>query len=293
MKTLAGPVEEVRPEAPGYPPALRTIPDPPARLYVRGRLREEDRLAVAVVGARRASPYGVAVARRLASDLARCGVTVVSGLARGIDAAAHEGALEAGGRTVAVLGCGPDVVYPPEHARLMAKIIASGAVLSEHPPGTPPLRHHFPRRNRLISGLSLGVVVVEGRADSGALITADCALEQGREVFAVPGPVTSPTSALPHRLVQQGAKLVRGVEDILEELRLPVRVPPPGATSQLAGAEEAVYARLTLDPQHLDAVALQCGLPVAEVSRALVALELRGLVRALPGLRYVRAAAEG
>ncbi|MDR7523690.1 MAG: DNA-processing protein DprA [Armatimonadota bacterium] len=290
MRRLPGPVDAVGPDDPGYPAALRTIPDPPARLYVRGHLPGDGAAAVAVVGARRATVYGVAVARHLAADLARCGVAVVSGLARGIDAAAHEGALDAGGRTVAVLGCGPDVVYPPEHASLMARVIDAGAVLSEYPPGTPPLRHHFPRRNRLISGLSLGVVIVGGREDSGALITADCALEQGREVSAVPGPVTSATSALPHRLVQQGAKLVRGVEDILEELRLRVRPPPAPPAVALAGAEAAVYAVLTLEPQSLDALVLRSRLPVAEVSRALVALELAGLARALPGQRYVRTA---
>jgi DNA processing protein len=289
MRTLPGPVDVVGLGDPAYPSALRTIPDPPPRLYMRGALGDADRVAVAVVGARRASPYGVAVAEMLAADLARCGVTVVSGLARGIDAAAHRAALRAGGRTVAVLGCGPDVVYPPEHAALMTQIIADGAVVSEYPPGTPPLRHHFPRRNRLISGLSLGVVVVEGRADSGALITVDCALEQGREVFAVPGPITAATSALPHRLVQQGAKLVSRVEDIVEELGLPLRPPPPRPAVGLEGTEAVVRAQLTLDPQHVDALALRCGLPVAEVSRALVTLELRGLARALPGQRYVRA----
>ena len=202
MRRLPGPADAVGPQDPDSSPALRATPDPPGRLYLSGLLTGDDAVAVAVVGARRATLYGVAVARRLAAELACCGVAVVSGLARGIDAAAHDGALDAGGRTVAVLGCGPDVVYPPEHAGLMARVVASGAVLSEYPPGTPPLRHHFPRRNRLISGLSLGVVVVEGREDSGALVTADCALEQGWEVFAVPGPVMSATSALLHRVVQ-------------------------------------------------------------------------------------------
>lgn len=281
-------------EDPSYPGLLRTIADPPRILYLRGTLRDEDRTAVAVVGARRASAYGIAVAEWLGQELARCAVTVVSGLARGIDAAAHRGALRGGGRTIAVLGCGVDIAYPPEHARLMAQIIEAGAVLAEYPPGTPPLKHHFPARNRIISGLSLGVVVVEGREDSGALITADCALEQGREVFAVPGGIFEQTSALPHRLLQQGAKLVTGVEDILEELRLPKR-PPPAAASAIAleGIEAAVYAQLTMDPQHVDALVLRCGAPVAEVSRALVGLELRGLVRALAGQRYVRDTVEG
>jgi len=276
-----------------YPAALRTIADPPQRLYVRGTLQEADHRAVAVVGARRASAYGLAVAEWLGQELARSGVTVISGLARGIDAAAHRGALQGGGRTIAVLGCGVDIVYPPEHARLTVQIIEAGAVVSEFPPGTPPLRHQFPRRNRLISGLSLGVVVVEGRADSGALITADCALEQGREVFAVPGGVFAETSALPHRLLQQGAKLLTTVEDILEELRLP-KPPTSAAASAIAleGTEAAVYAQLSLDPQHMDVLALRCRLPVAEVARVLLGLELRGLVRALPGQRYVRTTVE-
>ena len=277
---------------PGYPTALRAIADPPQALYVRGRLAEADRTAVAVVGARRASPYGVAVAEWLGRELTRNGVTVVSGLARGIDAAAHRGALQGGGRTIAVLGCGVDIIYPPEHGRLVAQITGAGAVLSESPPGTPPLKHQFPRRNRLISGLALGVVVVEGREDSGALITADCALDQGREVFAVPGPVFAQTSVLPHRLLQQGAKLVTMVEHILEELHLAVQHATTSSVA-LQGAEAAVYAQLTLDPQHIDVLALRCGLPVSEIGRVLIGLELRGLVRVLAGQRYVRATVEG
>jgi len=288
-----GRVEVLTLQDPGYPAALRAIADPPQALYVRGRLVEADRMAVAVVGARRASPYGVAVGEWLGRELARSGVTVVSGLARGIDAAAHRGALAAGGRTVAVLGCGVDVAYPPDHARLLAQVVEAGAALSEYPLGTPPLRYHFPRRNRLISGLCLGVVVVEGQQDSGALITADSALEQGREVFAVPGPIFAATSALPHRLLQQGAKLVTGVEDILDELHLPLRpVRRRASAPELAGTEAAVYAHLTLDPLHIDAVALRCGVPVPEVGRTLLVLEMRGLVQALPGQRYVRAALE-
>src|SRR5574341_54270 len=181
-----------------YPTALRTIDDPPQTLYVRGTLRTEDATAVAVIGARRPSPYGAAAAEWLGRELARCGVTVVSGLARGVDAAGHRGALAGGGRTIAVLGCGVDVIYPPEHHRLMAQIVEAGAVVSEFPPGTPPRKHLFPRRNRLISGLALGVVVVEGRDRSGAVITADCALDQGREVFAVPGRIFDETSRTPH-----------------------------------------------------------------------------------------------
>jgi DNA processing protein len=285
-------IREVAVGDPAYPAALRAIPDPPSPLYVRGALRAEDATAVAIVGSRRASAYGLAVAEWLGRELASCGVTVVSGLARGIDAAAHRGALAAGGRTIAVLGCGVDVVYPPEHRGLLAQIIEAGAVVSEFPPGTPPLRHQFPRRNRLISGLTLGVVVVEGREDSGALITADWALAQGREVFAVPGGIFAETSVLPHRLLQQGARLVTGVEDILEELRLPVPPSRAAAPALLDEREAAVFAQLTFDPLHIDVLTRRCGLPVAEVGRALVGLELRGLVRALPGQRYVRTTVE-
>jgi DNA processing protein len=273
----------VRWDDPTYPAALRVIADPPRTVYVRGTLRDEDKAAVAIVGSRRASAYGVAVAERLGRELASCGVTVVSGLARGVDAAGHRGALAGGGRTIAVLGCGVDVVYPPEHRRLMAQIIEAGAVVSEFPPGTPPLPHHFPQRNRLISGLGLGVVVVEGRERSGALLTADCALEQGREVFAVPGSIFDETSRTPHRLLQQGAKLVARVEDILDELGLAALRPLSTAVSpvRLEGVEAEVHAQLGLQPQHPDALALRCRLPVAEVSRALTVLEVRGLVRGI------------
>lgn len=280
---------------PGYPAPLRALAHPPQTLYVRGGWRAEDAHAVAVVGSRRASPYGVAVAEWLGRELARCGVTVVSGLARGIDGAAHRGALEGGGRTIAVLGCGVDVLYPPEHAGLARRIMRAGAVLSELPPGTPPLKQHFPMRNRLISGLALGVVVVEGRERSGAVITADFALDQGREVFAVPGSIFDETSRTPHRLLQQGAKLVTRVEDILDELGLAALRPLTGAgpAAALEGIEAEVYGQLDLRPRHPDALALRCRRPVAEVSRALTVLEVRGLARALPGQRYVRATVEG
>jgi DNA processing protein len=285
---------EARWEDPCYPAALRMIADAPRCLYIRGHMTDADRVAVAIVGTRRASPYGIAVAEWLGRELARCGVTIVSGLARGVDAAAHRGALAGSGRTIAVLGCGIDVVYPPEHRRLMAQIIESGAVLSEFSPGTPPLRHQFPRRNRLISGLALGVVVVEGRARSGAVITADCALDQGREVFAVPGSIFDETSRTPHRLLQQGATLVTRVEDILDELGLTALrlLASAGPSAALEGIEAGVYAQLSLQPQHPDTLALRCRLPVAEVNRALTLLELRGLARAVPGQRYVRATAE-
>ncbi len=271
-----------------YPSRLRTIYDPPSSLYVRGDIATAEAPAVAIVGARRPTAYGVAVAQQLARELAGCGVTVISGLARGIDAAAHRGALDAGGLTIAVLGCGPDVVYPSEHRRLMDEIIGHGAVVSEFEPGAPPRPAQFPQRNRIISGLSLGIVVVEGRENSGALITADAALEQGREVFAVPGRISDPTSRAPNRLLQQGARLVARVDDILDELHLPARGRPVIQAPVLDEVETVVLARLDLTPVHLDRLVLQCGLPVASVSRALVTLECRGLVAALPGARYAR-----
>ncbi|MGH7773430.1 MAG: DNA-processing protein DprA, partial [Candidatus Binatia bacterium] len=201
-----------------YPPRLRMIPDPPPFLYVKGEVREEDERAVSVVGSRSASDYGIKITRDLCQGLASLGFTVVSGMARGIDGEAHEAALGAGGRTVAVLGSGVDMVYPPEHEELYRKICQRGAVLSELPIGTPPFSYNFPSRNRLISGLSLGVVVVEATERSGSLITAGLALEQGREVFAVPGEAGGSRSRGPHRLIRQGAKLVESVGDILEEI---------------------------------------------------------------------------
>ena len=277
-----------------YPAALRTIADPPPVLYVRGTVRPGDARAVAVVGTRRASAYGVQAARHLAGGLARNGVTVVSGLARGIDAVAHDAALLAGGRTLAVLGCGVDVTYPPEHRRLAERIVGSGALLAEVPPGTPPLRFHFPRRNRIISGLCAGVVVVEGREDSGALITACAALEQGRDVFAVPGPIFDPRTAAPHGLLRDGAAPVTRVEDILNALGWPVEhAGLPDAVPALEGEEERVFAHLELTPQTPDAIAARSQLSAAAVARSLVALECRGLVMALPGQRYVRRLAGG
>jgi len=290
-RRLPGPAEELTLEDSAYPAVLREIADPPEPLYVRGTLDEQDRAAVAVVGARRASAYGLAVAEWLGRELGRHRVTVVSGMARGIDGAAHRGALMAGGRTIAVLGCGPDVVYPAEHEDLMGQIIESGAVVTEFPPGTPPLPHHFPQRNRIISGLSLGVVVVEGRERSGASVTADFALDQGREVFAVPGSIFGETSYLPHRLLQEGATPVTTVDDILTELRLPQRVSQiPVLVPALDGVEAIVFALLDFDPQHIDALTERSALPVAEVGRALLVLELRGLVRTLAGQRYARCA---
>ena len=318
-----------------YPQPLRTIHDPPLALYVRGTLSPADEMAVAIVGARRASLYGMQSAERLGYDLSLRGVTVVSGLARGIDSAAHRGALKAGGRTLAVLGSGMSRLYPPEHTELADEVARHGALLSEYPMEVEPLPHNFPRRNRLISGLSLGVVVVEAAQRSGALITADCALEQGREVFAVPGPMTAVTSQGTHHLLKQGARLVTSVEDILEELRLspqPVGVsvnlsltqlrtssrdprgtkslskdqtealapsahrgdalaaqPHRSSKELLSEPERRVFACLdALEPLYIDAIASSSGMVVAEVSSALLQLELKSLIRQLPGKQFLR-----
>jgi DNA processing protein len=280
-----------------YPQALRRIVDAPAALFVRGAGggRLNDHPAVAVVGARRATPYGRAAAAQLAFDLARAGVAVVSGFARGIDGAAHEAALEGGGTTIGVLGCGVDVVYPREHRALAAKVAHSGALVSEFPPATPPLPHHFPRRNRLISGLAAGVIVVEGGEDSGAMITVDYALDQGREVFAVPGSIFSAKSRAPHRLLRQGARLVEGAHDVLDELGLassassastaePARADGGGRSrGGERTAEATVLAALDTGPLAIDDVVEICGLPASRVAATVTELELGGLIRMLPG----------
>jgi len=279
-----------------YPSLLASIFDPPLVLYLRGELRPADGLAVALVGSRRASYYGEKQARRLASSLAHAGFTVVSGLARGIDAACHEGALEAGGRTIAVLGCGLRQIYPEEHEELAGRVAGQGAVLSEHAMGFPVLAENFPRRNRIVSGLSLGVVVVEAGRTSGALITARWAAEQGREVFAVPGPVDRPGFAGCHRLIKDGAKLVETVEDILEELGPLAKAvaTPQGEEVQdprllaLSEGEQRVLSVLDSEPRSVDDVIGRVGLPTSAVSAALFSLELKHLAVQLVGKRFVR-----
>ncbi|MDO8545774.1 MAG: DNA-processing protein DprA [Nitrospirales bacterium] len=283
----------------GYPAWLRAIPSPPAVLYCDGRIEPRDRQAVAIVGARQATPYGLRVTETLARELSGAGFTIVSGLARGIDAAAHRAALDAGGRTIAVLGCGLDITYPPEHGRLREEIAQCGAVLTEFPAGTPPKPSHFPQRNRIISGLSLGVVVVEAAEGSGSLITARLALEQGREVFAVPGSIDAPLSRGPHGLIKQGAKLAETVDDIIEELlpqlELPLTLPSPrrgeGKFSDLTGlseVEQVVLAVMSRDPLHLDDLTGRSGLTPGGIAGILLGLELKGVVRQLPGQRYYR-----
>ncbi len=272
-----------------YPPRLLQIPDPPPVLYVRGQLTAEDEWAVAVVGTRRASAYGKTVTQRLATDLAVNHVTLVSGLARGIDAEAHRAALQAGGRTIAVLGCGLDLVYPPEHRNLAREIIENGALVSEYPLGTRPEASNFPPRNRIISGLSLGVLIVEAGLKSGALITADFAADQGRDVFAVPGNLFVRSSEGANRLIQDGAKLVTGAEDILEELNL--MLVAEQAEVRAMAPETETEARLlqylSMEPVHVDEIALQSGLLISEVTSNLALMELKGMVRQVGGMNYV------
>jgi DNA processing protein len=276
---------------------LRHIYDAPLFLYVRGEILPLDAFAVALVGTREPSDYGRQMARAISGELGGAGVTVVSGLARGIDAEAHAAALRAGGRTIAVLGCGIDVVYPSEHHRLQMHIARHGAVVSEFSPGMQPDAEHFPTRNRIISGMSLGTVVVEATEKSGSLITAELAMEQGREVFAVPGPVGS-RSRGPHRLLRQGATLVETAEDVLRELapRLPMAPRPPSNPPAAAPAvessvdpvEAAILDCLSEVPIHVDPIVTRTGLAAQQVLRALLSLELRGAVVSLPGKRFTR-----
>jgi DNA processing protein len=272
-----------------YPRRLQDIDQPPPVLYIVGDLLPEDEWAVAVVGTRRITAYGRQVAEELAACLARSGVTVVSGLARGVDAAAHQAALNAGGRTIAVLGSGVDRIYPPEHRRLAERISEQGALLSDYAPGTPPEASNFPPRNRIISGLSMAVVVVEAGETSGALITASFAAEQGREVFAVPGNIRAPQSQGANRLIQQGARPMLDVQDVLESLNLTRVTEHRTARAVLpADATEASLIEiLSQEPVHVDEIGSQTGLPIDQVSAALALMELKGMVRHVGGMHYV------
>ena len=271
-------------DEPGYPALLRRTFDAPPVLYVRGRLCDgEDTPAVAVVGARAATPAGMALAGAMARDLARWGATIVSGLARGIDTAAHSGALEGGGRTVAVLGCGLDRVYPKENGRLADRIAATGAVVSEFPLGTAPMPEHFPRRNRVIAGWARAVVVVEAAERSGALNTARCAADEGRDVLAVPGHPTQPVSAGTNQLIRDGAGLVRNAADVAAEMGLEV-VP---STTPLTG--DPILEALPPDaPATLEELAARSGLETSALLARLTDLELRDAIRRLPGPLFVR-----
>ncbi len=274
-----------------YSRRLQEIPAPPVLLYVWGEITPSDQQAVAIVGTRRLTSYGRQMSRELAQGLARSGITVVSGLARGIDTEAHHAALDAGGRTIAVLGSGLDFIYPPENRDLVDRILSSGqgAVLSEYPLDTKPQGKNFPARNRIISGLSLGTIVVEGAIKSGAMITAKYAVEQDREVFAVPGFVNSPASAGPNRLIQQGAKLITCVEDVLEEIQVEQAVHQQAFQMALpeSAEEAALLPVLSREPQHVDVLALQSKLPSRQVSSTLTLLELKGMVQHVGGMKYV------
>jgi DNA processing protein len=272
-----------------YPRRLKEIDQPPPVLYMRGALTTEDSWTVAVVGTRRVSAYGRQVTDELATFLANNGVTVVSGLARGVDAIAHQSALKAGGRTIGVLGCGVDRIYPPEHTQLAEKMIASGAILSDYAPGTPPDASNFPPRNRIISGLSMATVVVEAGETSGALITAQFAADQGREVFAVPGNILAPQSKGTNRLIAQGAHPMLSVQDLLDILNLR-RVTEQREVRKILPSNETeakLLSVLTYEPLHMDDIRNRTGLPIERVSATLVMMELKGLVRQVGGMNYV------
>ena len=279
-----------------YPKNLREIYDPPLVLYVRGTMSNRDVVSVAVVGSRRTTLYGQEMARKLAYQLARVGVTVVSGLARGIDTCAHRGALQAKGRTVAVLGCGIDIVYPAENRALYEQISETGAVVTEFPFGRTPDRQSFPIRNRIVSGWSLGVVVVEANLRSGALITAQQAAEQGRQVFAVPGRADSVLSRGANKLIKDGAKLTEDVEDILGEFEYLIRPQPSAASDEtvpavkLSELEAKIMGAIGPEETAIDDIIRASGLTSATVSATLMALEMKRLVRQLPGKIFARAA---
>jgi len=272
----------------GYPRHLSDLDNAPPVLYLRGEYLPEDEWAVAVVGTRRVTAYGRQVAENIARTLAGSDVTVVSGLARGIDAIAHQAAIEAGGRTLAVLGNGVDRVYPLEHRQLADQVIAHGALISDYPVGTPPDAHNFPPRNRIISGLSLATVVVEAGVKSGALITANFAAEQGREVFAVPGNVFAPQSKGANRLIQQGAHPLLDPKEILEILELTLISEHREARVVLpADATEArLFGLLSHEPTHVDEIRARADLPIEKVTSALAMMELKGMVRQVSGMRY-------
>lgn len=270
--------------SPEYPEQLRHIHDPPPVLYVLGASPPDPTSAIAIVGARRCTELGRELAREIGRVLALAGVTVVSGAARGVDAAAHQGALDAGGRTLAVMGCGIDVVYPPGSRALIERIRKSGTIVSEHAPGTPPFQHNFPARNRIVAGLCRGSVVVEGAKGSGSMITAEHAMEFGRDVYAVPGSVTSPLSAVPLQLIRDGATMIRDAGDLLEELGLELDVGRVAEQIELSVDERRVLATLA-GPTLPDGVADAIGRGMPEIVAVLMRLELRGLVRNVGG-RY-------
>lgn len=285
-------VSIVTADNPGYPEGLGAMPDPALYLYVKGALRSEDRNAIAIVGTRKPTHYGMSVTSKIASQLSSAGFTIVSGMARGIDTQAHRGALAAHGRTIAVLGCGLDVVYPPENKSLMEEISLTGAVVTENPFGTQPEAGYFPSRNRIISGLSRGTVIVEAAEDSGSLITAKYTLEQGRALYAIPGNIGSLTSKGTNTLIKQGAILVDSADDILRDLGMKkqnkghamVTRPLPFLTHE----EDTVFRCLTQEPKHIDSIMTEIRAPAGKLGGVLINLELKGLAKQLPGKYFVR-----
>lgn len=283
-------IEVVTLADPGYPRLLSMIPSPPPVLYVRGHLLPEDDLAVAIVGTRRASTYGKEVTHRIATGLAEAGVTVVSGLARGIDGVAHSAAVRAGGRTLAVLGSGVDVIYPAEHKGLAEQIIGSGALISDYAPGRKPDAQNFPARNRIISGLSIGVIVIEAPSKSGALITVDFAADQGREVFVVPGSVLSDNCAGCHRLLRDGARIVTSADDVLDDLKIGQRREHAAVQQALplTDPERRLLNHISGDPQHVDEIVAAANLSMAEGLALVSMLELKGIIRDAGARHFVR-----
>ena len=280
-------------ESPDYPRDLCEIHNPPIVLYVWGTLTARDHRAVSVVGSRKTSHYGLECAKKLSYQIAYAGLTVVSGLARGIDTAAHQGALAAEGRTVAVIGSGLMDLYPAENLGLAEKIAASGAVISEFPMKFPPARENFPYRNRIVAGWGQGLLVIEAGLNSGALITAGQAIDHGRQVYAVPGPIDRPTSAGSNRLIQQGAKLITGAGDILDDLNIlipatPTKCPNSAAFDTLSDEEQAVLKTLEEGETSLDDLVSKCRLPIQKVSSTLLALEMKRRVKVLPGQHFAR-----
>ena len=277
---------------PEYPSRLREIYDPPPVLYTRGELLPQDEMAITVVGTRKCTSYGKEVTRKIVRELVENGFTIVSGLARGIDTIAHKIALEAGGRTLAVLACGLDIIYPGENLQLARGITKSGALLSEYPLGTKPKPEHFPRRNRIMSGISLGVLVVEAKERSGALITAEFALEQNREVFAIPGSIFAPSSRGTNQLIKEGAKLVQTVEDILEELNPCIIPQQPSIQPSLPflpedQREQKILSLLSEGPLHIDELCRRSGIPAGEMASLLTMLEIKGVIREMGNKIYI------
>jgi DNA processing protein len=281
-------VEVLTCDSPAYPQRLKEIYDYPPVLYVRGNLLPEDECCIAVVGTRRATVYGRQVTEDIVNDLARNRITIVSGLAKGIDSTAHRAAIEGDGRTIAVFACGLDIVYPAENAKLAREVMEHGALISEYPLGTRPKADNFPRRNRIMSGLSLGVLVIEAGESSGALITANQAVEQNREVFAIPGSILSPASRGTNHLIQEGAKLVRNYVDVLEELNLAIMAQQLEMKELLPTdeTESLLLKQLSHEPTHIDELCRNSGLETALVSSTLTMMELKGMVKHVGGMNY-------